>query len=110
MTGRMGLSFPGLPVVFCVPRAKESPAFGAGLVLFQGQCRDFRGKGVQGELGDSPHSCAVKLAHEWGTLPLSGGAQTRMSNTTDYKGYHGSVAFSGQDRVFHGRVVGSATP
>ena len=28
------------------------------------------------------------------------------ANTIDYKGYNGSVEFSGEDRVFHGRVVG----
>ena len=29
-----------------------------------------------------------------------------MSNAIDYKDYNGSVEFSGEDRVFHGRVVG----
>jgi predicted HicB family RNase H-like nuclease len=29
-----------------------------------------------------------------------------MKNTLDYKGYHGSVEYSSEDRILHGRVLG----
>ena len=29
-----------------------------------------------------------------------------MKNTLDYKGYHGSVEYSAEDKVLHGRVLG----